>query len=169
MKTNNPSIHGYLVFQRRYYASLKQYWQDLAFLISRPRQILKTLRNFDHTFRERLMMVVTEVNQCRYCKTFHSKLAVIAGVKRAELQCFSTGQFNSGTPSEELLALRYARHWAETHVKPNHDNYHLLKQYYGEDTATAIDLTLRLIWIGNLSGNTWDYWLYRLSNGRLGQ
>ena len=114
-------------------------------------------------------MVVTEVNQCRYCKTFHSKLATHAGVSHTELQYYAEGQISPQTPPEEIAALQYARRWAEHHAEMDIDNYRMLEESYDASTATAIDLAVRLIWIGNLSGNTWDYWLYRLSFGRLGQ
>lgn len=115
------------------------------------------------------MMIVTEVNQCRYCKTFHSKLATHVGVSHTELQHYAEGQISPQTPPEEIAGLQYARQWAEHYAEMDIDNYRMLEESYDVPTATAIDLVVRLIWIGNLSGNTWDYWLYRLSFGRLGQ
>jgi hypothetical protein len=41
-------------------------------------------------------------------------------------------------------------------------------EIYGEEKAEAIEIVLRMIRSGNLLGNLWDYWLFRLSFGRLG-
>jgi hypothetical protein len=43
-----------------------------------------------------------------------------------------------------------------------------LQETYGAENAEAIETVLRLIRMGNLGGNTLDYWLYRLSFGRWG-
>jgi hypothetical protein len=40
---------------------------------------------------------------------------------------------------------------------------------YGEETLTAIEMVLRMIRMGNLMGNTFDYVLFKVSFGRLGQ
>ena len=42
-------------------------------------------------FRERLMMVVTEVNGCRYCSYFHARAALAAGVSQEELRSLLGG------------------------------------------------------------------------------
>ena len=39
---------------------------------------------------------------------------------------------------------------------------------YGDDAVRAIEYVLHMIRVSNLSGNTFDYILYRLSFGRLG-
>jgi predicted chitinase len=43
-----------------------------------------------------------------------------------------------------------------------------LAQTYGAERAEAIETVLRMIRMGNLLGNSGDYWLYRLSGGVLG-
>ncbi|MFC2009044.1 hypothetical protein ACFLUT_03220 [Chloroflexota bacterium] len=42
------------------------------------------------------------------------------------------------------------------------------QQTYGAEKADAIHLVLRLIRMGNLMGNTWDYFLHRISFGKWG-
>jgi len=37
---------------------------------------------------------------------------------------------------------------------------------YGIDQERAIQLSIRIIRVANLLGNTWDYVLYRLTNGK---
>ena len=67
---------------------------------SRPGELAADLRSLRRTgaaarsgprsavaadFRERLMLVVTEVNGCRYCSWFHSGSALTAGIPLPEL------------------------------------------------------------------------------------
>ena len=40
----------------------------------------------NHAFAEKIMMVVTSVNGCRYCSYGHSRAALAAGVPESELQ-----------------------------------------------------------------------------------
>lgn len=118
-------------------------------------------------FRERLMLVVTEVNACRYCSYFHARQALVEGLSRGELETLAAGDFDA-SPPEERPALLYAQHWAESDGQPEQAARYQLDVLYGAPTAKAIDLALRVIRIGNLTGNTFDYLLFRVSGGRWG-
>ena len=61
-----------------------------------------------------------------------------------------------------------AFHWAESDAQPDNITVQRLVDEYGQDKADAIQIVLRMIRMGNLSGNLLDYWLYKLSFGRLG-
>jgi hypothetical protein len=71
-------------------------------------------------------------------------------------------------PASELAAIHYARHWAENNTKSTDVEKKRLIEIYGQETADAIYILLRMIRIGNLSGNTWDSWLYRLTFWQVG-
>ena len=71
------------------------------------------------------------------------------------------------SPREELPALLYAQHWAETGGRTDPAARGRIIETYNEDTVNAIELALRTIQMGNLVGNTMDYIVYRLSFGRL--
>jgi AhpD family alkylhydroperoxidase len=114
------------------------------------------------------MMVVTEVNGCRYCSYFHARLSLSAGLSPEELRQLLSGSIPKDTPQDELLALSYARHWAESDARPDPQERQKLEEIYGAKKAEAIHIVLRMIRMGNLLGNLWDYWLFRLSFGRLG-
>ena len=113
------------------------------------------------------MLAVTAVNGCRYCSYFHAKEALKAGLAEEELRQLLVGLVDDA-PAEELQALLYAQHWAETDGQPDPTAQQQLVQTYGLDRAEAIETVLRMIRIGNLLGNTGDYWLYRLSRGAFG-
>ena len=130
------------------------------------RRAMKELISFD--FRERLMMVVTEVNGCRYCSTYHSRLALTSGVSDAELRELLDGSIPQDAPAEELPALRYAHNWAEKNAQPDLEAEKRLSEVYGDEKAEAIHIILRMIRAGNLLGNLADFLLYRFTFGRFG-
>lgn len=115
------------------------------------------------------MLTVTAVNQCRYCRDFHYLMAARAGIKLEEAYDINNGKDCDTTPENQRPALEYARQWALDGGDFKANAMQKLSEHYDESTITAIELAIRGIWIGNLSGNTWDYWLYRLTFGRLGQ
>ena len=113
------------------------------------------------------MLTVTAVNQCRYCAYGHTRLALRAGVPREEIH-FLLGGAIRDVPAREIPALLYARHWAERDARPDPEARHTLEQTYGPETAAAIDVVLRAIRIGNLTGSAFDALLCRASRGRFG-
>jgi AhpD family alkylhydroperoxidase len=119
-------------------------------------------------FRERLMNTVTEVNDCRYCRSFHSSQAALAGISAEELEDITAGLISGNTPEVEIPALIYARHWAEENAQPDKVRIQELREYYTEPVVEAIHVILYMIRSGNLLGNTFDYLLYNISFGRWG-
>lgn len=155
-------------FPKRYYSNPRQLWNDVAFLFKHHKQMRVALRGkIPHAFRERLMMAVTAVNQCRYCAYFHSHVALASGIAPHEIEQILQGEF-ADAPVEEIPALVYAHHWAETNAQPDPTMRAQFIATYGNDTAQAIEFVLRVIRVGNLMGNLGDYLLYRLSFGRWG-
>jgi AhpD family alkylhydroperoxidase len=152
-------------FRRRHYHSAAQFWYDLrqlAALRAQPHAAVSP------ALRERLMLVVTSVNQCRYCAAFHTRAAQLSGIMASEIALLLGGEFQHA-PEFELSALVYARNWAEAAGAPDCRLAAQLVVRYGSDLAAGIELMLRAIQIGNLLGNTADYLLFRISGGRLGQ
>jgi AhpD family alkylhydroperoxidase len=164
---------GYILkpFGRRRYHSPIELTHDLWILL-KGRSVLKRARQGDlisAAFRERLMLVVTEVNGCRYCSYHHAKQALKAGILPDELEMLLSGHFPEGCPTDEIQALLYAQHWAEQNAKPDQQITAKLTAAYGQEKADAISILLRMIRVGNLLGNTGDYIIYQLSFGRLGK
>lgn len=156
-------------FRRRRYNSFSALWQDLRWPFQHRVQLRRALRGnyVTHPFRERLMLTVTAVNQCRYCATFHTQESLKAGISNAEIDWLLAGTV-AGAPAAELPALRYAQHWAESDGRPDPGAQQTLLAIYGAAQSEAIETVLQLIRTGNLLGNTGDWLLYRLSWGRLG-
>jgi AhpD family alkylhydroperoxidase len=156
-------------FRRRYYSRPGPFLRDARAIVSRRALVRRAMRKLIAPgFRERLMMVVTEVNGCRYCSYYHARESLAAGVPEAQLRELLAGSIPRDAPAEELPALLYARHWAETDARPDPEADRRLTEVYGAEKAEAVRIVLRMIRIGNLLGNSADYLLYRLSRGRFG-
>jgi AhpD family alkylhydroperoxidase len=119
------------------------------------------------SFRERLMLVVTAVNGCRYCSYVHAREALTKGISREEIAALGESVFE-GSPPQEVPALLYAQHWAVSDGRPDGAIRERIGQEYGSDVLARIEAVLRMIRMGNLMGNTLDYILYRISLGRWG-
>ena len=157
-------------FQKRTFKNIGQFFKEITFLFKNRKKI-KVLEDgelISAEFRQRLMMAVTEVNGCRYCSYYHSKLALKAGISNEELDSLLSGDLDD-SPSKEKLALLYAQHWTENNGKPDSDFEAKLVDQYGFEKAELINLAIRTINFGNLAGNTFDFILYKLSFGLLGK
>ena len=156
-------------FKKRTYKNLKDLFSDLWFPV-RNRSQLKEVTNkrlISHGFRERLMLAVTAVNGCRYCSYFHAKQALKSGLTPEEINRLLSGDV-ANCPEEEAIAVIYTQHWAESDAHPDPEAIRELQQAYGAEKTEAIHLMLRMIRLGNLLGNSWDYLIYRISFGKRG-
>jgi len=152
--------------RRRIYNNFGQFYQDTSFVINNRKKIGHVMKGnlISPAFRERLMLSVTAVNNCRLCSYVHSKQALLSGLSKEETEMLLKGVIDN-CPDKEIPALFYAQHWADTDANPDPKATRKLVENYGKATVEVIELVLRVIRMGNLVGNTWDYFLYRLSFG----
>ncbi len=139
-------------------------FSDLGYLISHGRAIGRAMKNPDvgRDFIGKIMMVVTAINGCTYCTWFHAKQAVEGGMSQEEMQSMFDLQFEASATEHELPGLLYAQHYAETNRQPDPDMTARLNDFYGETTARDVMLMIRVIFFGNLLGNTFDAFPARL-------
>ena len=156
-------------FNKRYYHTPGEFFKDLTAIMQHRKEIRSMMKGdlLSDAFREQIMMAVTEVNGCRYCNYAHAKMALKAGISEEEIAHLADGVFEH-CPPEEVPALFYAQHWAETNACPDEDARQKVLEVYGPEKTQAIELAMRMIRIGNLMGNTGDYILFRISFGRWG-
>lgn len=156
-------------FRRRTYENLAHFWQDMRWPIKNRDKIRQAMRGdqVSFAFRERLMLSVTQVNGCRYCVYYHTKEALKAGLSEPEMRALLQGTVDDA-PSDEIPALLYAQHWAESEGKPDPIAQEKLMATYGQERGEAIETVLHMIQTGNLLGNLWDYALFRVSFGQKG-
>jgi AhpD family alkylhydroperoxidase len=156
-------------FNKRTYKNLKDVFSDLWFPIRNRGRFMEITRKglISPSFQERLMLAVTAVNGCRYCSYFHAKQALKSGITAEEISDLLAGDV-ANCPGDEAVAVAYAQHWAESSGHPDPEAVQRLRQTYGHERTEAIHTILRMIRMGNLLGNSWDYLIYRISFGRKG-
>ena len=155
-------------FDRKIF-TLKLLFVDLGFLMGKTPQIIAALRNkeISKSFMEKIMTVVTAVNGCTYCTWFHAKQAVSTGISEEEVKNMLNLQFKADASDFELPGLLYAQHYAETNRNPDKEMTDQLFEFYGDKTANHIILFIRMIYFGNLDGNTFDAFLSRLQGNKV--
>lgn len=151
------------------YASPMQLVRDLYCALTKlgPVLSLSLKSGIAADFRERIMMVVTGVNRCRHCAYGHEFLAALAGVSKSEISRLLAQDLTS-SPADQIPALLFAMHWAETDGRPGSAAKSALRARYGVEVARQIEAATLMIHIGNRIGNTFDYLLSRISGGRFG-
>lgn len=123
--------------------------QDLGFIFKNRKRIRSIFgsESLSPAFRERMMLAVTQVNDCRYCARFHTKAALAEGISREEVNAILEGAFKD-CPSDQLAGVLYAEHWAEMLGAPDAEVRDKLIAAYGQDMANDIDIILRIIKTG---------------------
>jgi len=101
--------------------------------------------------RERLMMAVTEVNGCAMCSWYHTKMALEGGMTETEVRGLLSGELEN-VPDDEITAVMFAQHYADTRGKPDKAAWDKLRGQYGRDKALAILGAIRTIMLGNAIG-----------------
>lgn len=149
-------------FDRKIFTA-KVFFGDVFFLISRSPRIIGAFCNkkINKALIEKIMTVSTAVNGCVYCEWFHAKQAVSSGISEEEIKNMLSLQFQADASNFEIPALLYTQHYAETSRNPDAEMTQRLIDFYGKKTAYDIYLFIRIIYFGNLIGNTWDAVLSR--------
>ncbi len=156
-------------FRRRIYAGPMHFLRDLWRILRSMRAVLALSLpgGIAAGFRERIMLVVTGVNRCRHCAWGHEILAQRAGLSKAEIASLLALDLDKCTEGE-IPGLLYAIHWAESDGVPTAEARNGLEATYGLGVARQIEAAVLMIHAGNRFGNTYDYWLSRVSGGRFG-
>lgn len=161
-KVAQYTVESRKVFKKRSY-TMRKFIKDIATAmrnLSRFKDINREKR-IDPRFGERIMMATTAVNGCRYCSWFHTEMALKSGCSKKEIQEILERDFGS-CDENEVLALAFAQHYAETGGKPSRGAIEKLIEFYGVETAKDIMVHIYFITVGNLTGNTIDAFKSRL-------
>ncbi len=116
---------------------------------------MRCFRAFRHTqsaqWSSRIMLAVTEVNGCALCAYGHAKYALGTGMNTEEVRQL-LGGITQGAPDEELAAIGFAQHYADTRAHPDKEAWDRLVQGYGRDVARGVLGATRMIMMGNALG-----------------
>jgi len=113
--------------------------------------------------REKVVLGVTSVNDCRYCAWGHTHWAMAHGVSLEEVNQIlghQTAQLEAKDPAE-AAAILFAQHYAEHRDQFDPEALDNLRQYYSDAQVDEIIAYIRAITLGNLTGNTVDAFLGR--------
>lgn len=152
-------------FTKRIY-TIPRYIHDISSLFVHLDEMRDAFRSgrVSRQFSEKIMIAVTQVNGCRMCTYAHTKIALEAGLSENEIRALFKGSFEH-VPEEELPALLFAQHYADTNATPDPEMLANLKTTYGEEKSRDIMAFIRQITLGNLMGNTLDAFLSRFRKG----
>lgn len=118
--------------------------------------------------REKVILGVTSINDCRYCAWGHSHWAMAHGVSLEEVNQILGHQSDGMRASDaaEAAAILFAQHYAEhlDHFDP--DAVENLLKHFSRNQVDEIIAYIHAITLGNLLGNTADAFISRFrSNG----
>ena len=102
-------------------------------------------------FIERIMLAVTEVNGCPVCSYGHTKMALDAGLPAEEIRLMLVGDI-AKAPDDELQAIMFGQHYADTKGHPDAGAWQVVVDTYGEERARGILGAIRMIMLGNAYG-----------------
>jgi AhpD family alkylhydroperoxidase len=155
-------------FHKRVYRT-GQFFGDIFFLLIRLPSIINAYRSkrVPWSMAEKIMLAVTAVNRCQHCARFHGALAQISGVEAEEIAGLLQMEIGRDVSSYERPALQFAQEYAQTERNPSAGNLVELKRFYDDDIVKDIMIYIRMITLGNLSGNTVDAFVERLSGRRI--
>lgn len=112
-------------------------------------------------FIERIMLAVTEVNDCAICSYAHTKRALESGMSGEEIHNMLAGIMDD-IPDDELAAVMFAQHYADTRGHPTLESWQRIVEIYGTSRAKGILGSIRTIMMGNAYGIAWSSFLNRL-------
>lgn len=111
-------------------------------------------------FIERIMLAVTEVNGCPMCSYAHTKMALEAGMSNEEIHNMLSGVVED-VPEEELQAVMFAQHYADSRGEPSEEAWNRIVESYGIVKAKGILGAIRAIMMGNALGIPWGSFINR--------
>lgn len=151
------------MFNKRIY-NLPNFTTDLTGLVRNLPHLVSAFRSgrVSPAFREKLILAVTGVNECRYCAFVHTLWARGHQIRPGEIAGILGGTFGDDLDPDQRFALEFAAHYAETGKSPDPEMLDRLKETFGERTAEDMLAFLEMITLANLTANTFDGFLARL-------
>jgi AhpD family alkylhydroperoxidase len=114
--------------------------------------------------REKVMLGVTAINDCRYCAWGHSHWAISQGIPLEAVNQILSNQDDSLKANDpaEAAAILFGQHYAEHLDEIDPESVKQLQNYFSQAEVREIVGYVFFITFTNLSGNTVDVLLDRL-------
>jgi AhpD family alkylhydroperoxidase len=137
--------------------NFKSFRFELRRFFRHKKKIFNTMKSnrIPRPFMERIMVAITAVNKCRYCSWLHTRMALENGSTVEELCNLMEFEFD-GFCEDEIVALTFCQHYAESDRHPSRESIRRLIKHYGTQKARDIYHIISMIYFGNLIGNTAD-------------
>jgi AhpD family alkylhydroperoxidase len=150
------------LFGKKLYTVSESYWISFKG-IRTIKYMFNSKRNatLSSKLTERIMLAVTEVNNCGICSFAHTRRALECGMSSAEIQNILDGVLDD-VPEEEVAAVLFAQHYADSRGNPTLESWQRVVEIYGTSKAQGILGTIRTIMIGNTYGIPWSSFFNRL-------
>lgn len=106
--------------------------------------------------REKVMLAVTSVTDCRYCQWGHTHWAMAHGVSLEEVNQIlgqQTASLAARDPAE-AAAILFAQHYAEHPDRLDPAAVENLGEHFSEGQVAELVAYVRVITLGSLTGNT---------------
>ena len=145
-------LYSLVEFYRIYYLA---FFSAYDFIYAKKKELLS-----EH-FIERIMISVTEVNGCPFCSFAHTKMALEAGMSNEEIQNMLAG-VSDDVPEEELSAIVFSQHYADSRGYPSKESWERIVEIYGLKKAKGILGAIRIMMFGNAAGIAWGSFSNRL-------
>ena len=125
-------------FQKRSY-NFKSFILDFTNMLRNVSGLKETAKaeRISKQFAENIMLACTAVNECVYCEWAHSKIALESGSSLQEIEQVLALQFDK-LPEDQVIALTFAQHYAESEGKPTKKALQKLSSYYGSKKSKDI-------------------------------
>ncbi len=135
--------------------NLKTQNRDIKKFLSHSKTFVEALLNpvISKPFSESISLAVAQVNGCKLCSYTHAKNALKAGMSQEDVDFLLSGSFEN-SPKEELEALLFAQHYAETKGEPDPLTTKKLLDTYKKEKTEDIMSHIRIMMVSNLHGNT---------------
>lgn len=133
--------------------SLPEFYRILYLALRTAKYLSRAKRHGCMTTQlvERIMLAVTEVNQCPLCSYGHTKMALEAGMSSEEIQNLLSHSLDT-VPEDEIAAVLFAQHYADSRADPSMGAWRRVVDVYGEEKAKGILGAVRMIMFGNAFG-----------------
>jgi AhpD family alkylhydroperoxidase len=119
--------------------------------------------------REKIMLGVTSVTDCRLCQWGHTHWAIAKGVPLEEVNRILGSEVEAlkALDPAEATAILFAQHYAENLDQFDTESIVNLRKFYSTVQVDEILAYVRAITLGSLTGNTLDAFLGRFRSSSI--
>lgn len=133
--------------------TLKEFYHhtDLAIRSNKDFRMAMKENLISKTFKEELMLAVTEINGCELCNVYHTKNLEVQKQSDSSVGGIILKKVHFATTKEDI-AMAFAKHYAGNNGNFNQTEWDKLCQSYDQKTAYGILGVIRTIMVGNAYG-----------------